>query len=195
LRKSFRAGVLMGSSPRPDEVDEVDGALKVMRAHGIEFWVGYAAITQGSLAELRGDIAGARTAHEEALAAADRIGLEPLQALALIRLALQDLAEGALDQTRSRLAAAAAALERIRYLEGTGYALDAAAGLAVADGRPAAAAAALCAADEIRERLRMPIWPLLQPLRDTLVAASSGHQPPNLGCDPWFVLKQTLGST
>jgi hypothetical protein len=40
----------------------------------------------------------------------------------------------------------------------------------------------------------MPIWPLLQSLRDSMVAASSGHQPPNLGGDPWFVLRQTLGS-
>jgi hypothetical protein len=58
------------------------------------------------------------------------------------------------------LAAAAATLERIHYLEGTGYALDAAA-LAVAEGRPEKASAALRAADAIREQLRMPIWPLL----------------------------------
>jgi hypothetical protein len=88
----------------------------------------------------------------------------------------------------------AAILERIRYLEGTGYALDAAAALAVAEGRPEAASAALRAADEIREELRMPIWPLLQPLRDSLVAASSSHQPLDLGADPWFVLRQTLES-
>jgi hypothetical protein len=59
---------------------------------------------------------------------------------------------------------------------------------------PEAASAALRAADEIRERLRMPIWPPLQPLHDSLVAASSGHQPLDLGDDPWFVLRQTLGS-
>ncbi len=189
----MRAGVLIGSG-RPHEVDdELDGALKVMRAHGIDWGVGYAAFTQGSLAELRGDVAGARTAQQEALAAAGRIGLEPLQALAQIQLALLDLAQGALGQTRRWLAAAAATLERIRYLEGTGYALDAAAGLAIAEGRPEAASAALRAADEIRERLRMPIWPPLQPLHDSLVAARSGHQPPNLGGDPWFVLRQTLG--
>jgi hypothetical protein len=104
------------------------------------------------------------------------------------------MAQGALDQTRRRLAAAAATLERIRYLEGTGYALEAGAGLAIAEGRPESASAALRAADEIRERLRMPIWPPLQPLHDSLVAASSGHQPPNLAGDPWFVLRQTLGS-
>jgi predicted ATPase len=190
----MRAGVLIGSGRSHEVDDELDGALKVMRAHGIDWGVGYAAFTQGSLAELRGDVAGARTAQQEALAAAGRIGLEPLQALAQIQLALLDLAQGALDQTRRRLAAAAATLERIRYVEGTGYALDAAAGLAIAEGRPEAAAAALRAADDIRERLRMPIWPLLQPLRDSLVAASSGHQPPNLGGDPWFVLRQTLGS-
>jgi hypothetical protein len=53
-------------------------------------------------------------------------------------------------------------------------------------------AAALCAAEEIRERLRMPIWPLLRPMHDSMVAASSGHRPPSLGGDPWFVLRQTL---
>jgi hypothetical protein len=31
-------------------------------------------------------------------------------------------------------------------------------------------------------------------LLDSLVAASSGHQPPSLGGDPWFVLRQTLAS-
>jgi len=190
----MRAGVLIGTG-RPDEVDdELDGALKVMRARGIDWGVGYAAFTQGSLAELRGDVAGARIAQHEALAAAGRIGLEPLQALAQIQLALLDLAQGELDQTRRLLAAAAATLERIRYLEGTGYALDAAAGLAIAEGRPEEAAAALRAADEIRQRLRMPIWPLLQPLRDSLVAASSGHRPPKVGDDPWFVLRWTLRS-
>jgi len=191
----MRAGVLIGSG-RADEVDdELDGAMKVMRAHGIDWVVGYAAITQASLAEVRGDVGGARTAEEEALAAARRIGLEPLQALALVQLALMDLAQGALDQTRRQLAEAAATLERIRYLEGTGYALDAAAGLAVAEGRLDAASAALHAADDIRERLRMPIWPRLQPLHDSLVAATSGHLPPDLGGDPWLVLRQTLGGS
>jgi tetratricopeptide (TPR) repeat protein len=188
----MRAGVLIGSG-RPQVDDELDAALKIMRAHGIDWGVGYAAFTQGSLAELRGDAAAARTAQQEALEAADRIGLEPLQTLVQIQLALLDLTQGALDQTRRGLAAAAATLERIRYLEGTGYALDATAGLAVAEGRPEEAVAALRAADEIRERLRMPIWPPLQPLHDSLVASSSGHQPPNLGDDPWFVLRQTLG--
>lgn len=190
----MRAGVLIGSGRAHEIDDELEGALKVMRARGIDWGVGYAAFTEGSLAELRGDVAGARTAEEEALAAAGRIGLEPLRVLAQIRLALLDLAQGQLDQTRRRLAVAATTLERIRYLEGTGYALDAAAGLAIAEGRPEAAAAALGATDEIRERLGMPIWPLLHPLRDSLVAASSGHQPPSLGGDPWFVLRQTLAS-
>jgi predicted ATPase len=190
----MRAGVLIGSGRAHEVDDELEWALKVMRAHGIDWGVGYAAFTQGSLAELRGDVAGARTAEQEALAAAGRIGLEPLQVLAQIQLAFLDLAQGHLDQTRRRLAVAATTLERIRYLEGTGYALDAAAGLAIAEGRPEAAAAALRATDEIRERLGMPIWPLLHPLRDTLVAASSGHQPPSLGGDSWFVLRQTLSN-
>jgi len=55
------------------------------------------------------------------------------------------------------------------------HTLDAAAALAVAERRMEAAAAALRAADEIRERLRMPIWPPLQALHDYLVAARSGH--------------------
>ena len=190
----MRAGVLIGSGRAHEVGDELDEALNVMRAYGIDWGVGYAAYTQGSLAELRGDVAGARTAQQEALAAAARIGLEPLQAQAQIQLGLLDLAQGGLDQTRRRLAAAAGTLERIRYLEGTGYALEAGAGLAIAEGRPEAASAALRAADEIRERLRMPIWPPLQSLHDSLVAASSGHQPPSLGGDPWFVLRQTLGS-
>jgi predicted ATPase len=190
----MRAGVLIGSG-RHDEVgDELDGVLKVMRAHGIDWGVGYAAFTMGSLAELRGDVLGAREAQQEALVASGRIGLEPLQVLAQVQLALLDLGQGALDETRRRLGVTAAILERIRYLEGTGYALDAAAALAVAEGRPEAASAALRAADEIREELRMPIWPLLQPLRDSLVAASSSHQPLDLGADPWFVLRQTLES-
>jgi predicted ATPase len=191
----LRAGVLLGSG-RPDEVvdDELDGALRVMRTHEIDWGVGYGAFTQGSLASLRGDVAGARTANEEALAAAGRIGLEPLQVLAQIQLALLDLAQGGLDQTRRRLNAAAETVERIRYVEGTGYALDAAAGLAVAEGRLEAAAAALRTADDIRDRLRMPIWPLLRPMHDSLVAASSGHRPPNVGGDPWVVLRQTLAS-
>jgi hypothetical protein len=87
--------VLIGSG-RPHEVDdELDWALKVMRAHGIDWGVGYAAFTKGSLAELRGDVAGARTAEEEALAAAGRIGLEPPQVLTQIQLALLDLKQGA----------------------------------------------------------------------------------------------------
>jgi predicted ATPase len=190
----MRAGVLIGSGRAGEVHDELDEALKVMRAHSIDWGVGYAAYARGSLAGLRGDVAGARTAQQEALAAAGRIGLEPLEALAQISLALLDLEQGALDQTRGWLAAAAATLERIRYLEGTGYALDAGAGLAVAEGRAEAAAAALRTADEIRERLRIPIWPPLQPLHDSLVAASSGHQPLDLGDDPWVVLRQTLGS-
>jgi predicted ATPase len=189
----MRAGVLIGSG-RADEVDdELDGALKLMRARGIDWGVGYASYARGSLAELRGDVAGARAAEEEALAAAGRIGLEPLESQAQISLALMDLTQGALDETGRRLAEAAATLERIRFLEGTGYALDVAAALAVAEGRLDAASKALRAGDDIRERLRMPIWPPLQPLHDSLVAATSGHPPEDLGRDPWLVLWQTLG--
>ena len=188
----MHAGVLIGSA-RPDEIDdELDGALKVMRSHGIDWGVGYAAFTRGSLAELRGDLAGARSAQEEALAAADRIGLEPLQALAQIQLALLDLAQGALDPARHRLAAAAAILERTRYLEGAGYALDAAAALAVAEKRTDDAAAAAEAADQIRGRLRMPIWPPLRPLHESVIAAGSGHPPTNRSADPWPVLRRAL---
>lgn len=164
----IRAGVLIGTA-RPHEVDdELDEALRVMRAHGIDWWVGYAAYTQGSLAALRGDVAGARTALQEALAAAGRIGLEPLHVQAQIQLALLDLAQGALDHARRQLAGAAATLERIRYLEWTGYALDAAAGLATAEGR----------LDLPGRRLFRP--PAAKPPRRPVVhsAADAGHGAP-----------------
>ena len=192
LAQIMQTGVLVGSGRLREVDDELDGALKVMRSLGIDWGVGFAAFTLGSLAELRGDLAGARSAHEEALAAAGRIGLEPLQALAQIQLALLDLREGKLDRARRRLVAAAAILERIRYLEGAGYALDAAAALAVAERRMEPASTAAHAADQIRERLRMPIWPPLRPLHDSLVAAGSGDRSPNVGGDPWFVLQETL---
>jgi len=192
LAQIMQTGVLVGSGRLREVDDELDGALKVMRSRGIDWGVGFAAFTLGSLAELRGDLAGARSAHEEALAAAGRIGLEPLQALAQIQLALLDLREGKLDRARRRLVAAAAILERIRYLEGAGYALDAAAALAVAERRMEPASTAAHAADQIRERLRMPIWPPLRPLHDSLVAAGSGDRSPNVGGDPWFVLQETL---
>jgi hypothetical protein len=48
------------------------------------------------------------------------------------------------------------------------------------------------AADQDPRAAAIPIWPPLRPLHDSLVAASSGHQLPNLGGDPWIVLRQTL---
>jgi tetratricopeptide (TPR) repeat protein len=118
----MRTGVLIGSGRFGQVDDKLDGALKVMRSRGIDWGIGYAAFTLGSLAELRGDLADARSALEDALAAAKRIDLEPLQALAQIRLALLDLAQGAPGTTRRRLAAAAVILVRTRYLEGAGHA-------------------------------------------------------------------------
>jgi hypothetical protein len=54
------------------------------------------------------------------------------------------------------------------------------------------AAAAATAADQIRDRLRMPIWPPLQPLHESSIAEGSGHPSANLIGDPWLVLQKAL---
>ena len=56
-------------------------------------------------------------------------------------------------------------------MEGTAYCLETAAAVALLDGRAADGARQVGAADAIRERLEMPVWPMLREGRDLLTEA------------------------
>ena len=86
------------------------------------------------------------------------------------QLAVVELLAGRPEECWRHLGLAAAIYSRTPHLEGISYALEiaAAASLAGRDVDQAANAAAL--AQELHDTLRLPVWPVLRPLHDRLLA-------------------------
>ena len=112
--------------------------------------------------------------HEEALAAAQAIENDYLQAQVLDMLGLDPATTGDLAAARDRYAAAAAELHiRLLDCEGSAYGLCGLAGLALAQGRAAAAARLTGASGYARQVVGATIWPGMQSTTDDLAAAAA----------------------
>ena len=127
--------------------------------------------TRGQLALLAGDHAAARAMHEEALAAAQAIDNDYLQAQVLDMLGLDAATIGDLAAARDRFAAAAGLHIRLLDYEGSAYGLSGFAGLALAQGRASAAARLIGASGYARQVIGAAIWPGMQSMTDELAAA------------------------
>jgi predicted ATPase len=197
-----RATILVGSGRLDEAADDASYAVEVANEAGHGWLLGYASSIRGSLRMLTGDLVGARSDHEQSFAAADRIDLDVLRAQAVGQLVWVDLLEGRLDDAAHGLATQIDFLQQADNHEGLGYALDALAALALARQRPAEAATAFTAAAEIRERIRIPAWPMLGVYHDTYVTIASeelGDRADSViagarGRDPWQVAHEVLAA-
>jgi tetratricopeptide (TPR) repeat protein len=143
-----------------------------------------------------GELDAARAAHEQARDAAARLGWGPYLAMAHHQLAVIELLAGQPEECWRHLGLAAAIYSRTPDPEGISYALEiaAAASLAGHDVDQAADAAAL--AQQLHDTLRLPVWPVLRPLHDRLLAelhaATTGRErrPAAPSSDPAAALRR-----
>jgi predicted ATPase len=139
-------------------------AVEALRRSGDVWSVAFALVPYGDLALVAGDVAGAVTAHEEALDLARGIGDDHLIATLLDQLALDALLSGDAAAARARLREAAGLHRSLGDLEGLANCLDGLAGLALLQSDARTAARLSGAADAVRTTLGVAVWPLLQSL-------------------------------
>ena len=127
--------------------------------------------TRGQLALLAGDNAAAQRMHQEALAAAQTIDNDQLQAQILDMLGLDAATAGDFAAARDRYAAAAELHIGLLDYEGSSYCLSGLAGLALTQGRAPAAARLIGASGYARQVIGTVIWPGMQSTIGDLAAA------------------------
>ncbi|MGY1777216.1 ATP-binding protein [Geodermatophilus sp. SYSU D00804] len=193
----------MSLSPAdPRVVPLLDEALDQLRRSGDGWSVAFSGMLRVGVALAGGDVAAAERvageARELAAAAAD----DQLAALLGDALALAALLAGDLPRARARLDEAVALHRRTRDLEGAATCLEVLAALALAEGRHAAAARLVGAADAARTTLGVARWSPHQALADRLreaLRAALGDDGEARGraagaaLGPWAALDEELG--
>ncbi|MGY1685466.1 ATP-binding protein [Geodermatophilus sp. SYSU D00867] len=193
----------MSLSPAdPRVVPLLDEALDQLRRSGDGWSVAFSGMLRVGVALAGGDVTAAERvageARELAAAAAD----DQLAALLGDALALAALLAGDLPRARTRLDEAVALHRRTRDLEGAATCLEVLAALALAEGRHAAAARLVGAADAARTTLGVARWSPHQALADRLreaLRAALGDDGEARGraagaaLGPWAALDEELG--
>jgi predicted ATPase len=148
----------------------LDAAEQVFRAADELWMLGLVLTARGSLTALMGDDATALELQREAFDQADVSGNDAIALQALIAQAMSHLALDDPDSARARLRHALIYFEDYPYFDSVAYAYEAGAGLALAEDATDVAGQLLGAADMARRTMAAPLWPLLQPQRDAIVA-------------------------
>jgi len=165
---------LGGALVRPavgEACQRLDDAAGAFRELGDRWGLALTLSTRGQLALLAGDHAAVRAMHEEALAAAQAIDNHYLQAQVLDMIGLDAATVGDMAAARDRYAAAADLHIGLLDYEGSAYGLSGFAGLALVQGRAAAAARLIGASGYARQVVGTTIWPGMQSTTDDLAAA------------------------
>ncbi|SNS19910.1 Predicted ATPase [Geodermatophilus saharensis] len=152
----------------PRVVALLDEALDHLRRSGDGWSVAFSAMLRGAVALAGGDLPAAERVATEALGLARAAADDQLAALLTDTLALAALMGGDLARARARLDEAAVLHRRTRDLEGLASCLEVLAGLALAQGRTAAAARLVGAAEAARAGLGVARWTPHQALADRL---------------------------
>jgi tetratricopeptide (TPR) repeat protein len=139
-------------------------AAEAFRATGDSWGLAMTLSTCGQLALAAGDHAAAQAMHEEALAAAQTVDNDYLQAQVLDMLGLDAATVGDLTGARDRYSAAAALHTRLLDYEGSAYCLSGLAGLALGRKRPRVAAWLIGASGYARRIVGVAVWPGMQSL-------------------------------
>ncbi len=151
---------------------EVTRAVEIFRAEQNEFGLATSLGLQGTIMTLLGDPEEGLARIDEGLAAAEVLGLSSMTGANRTLRALACLASGDVDAAHEDLRMAAGTH---MYLEGTAYCLEGLAAVALAEGDPLRAATALGAAEGLRERTGIQMWPVLRmALQQTMAALDAG---------------------
>jgi hypothetical protein len=152
--------------------ETLDEAAEAFR-HTADLWgLAVSLSTRGQLTLLGGDPATAKHIHEEALTAAAAIDNDYLRAQILDMLGLDAATTGDLTGARQHYAAGADLHTRLLDYEGSSYGLSGLANLALARGRPQAAARLLGASQYARDVIGAAVWPGMKSPSDQLAAAT-----------------------
>jgi predicted ATPase/class 3 adenylate cyclase len=155
-----------GDLDRP--LAEVSRAVELFRAEGDAFGLARTLGMLGIISALLGRTDEAMSRFEEGIAVAEQLGLDELIASHHSLRALAHLARDEVGAARLHLDAAVAAPQ---YLEGTAYCLEGYAAVLAAEGDFVLAATALGAAEGLRERTGVAMWPVMNIiLRDRLAS-------------------------
>ncbi|MGY1730988.1 ATP-binding protein [Geodermatophilus sp. SYSU D01045] len=168
LGHSLGARAMTLSPADPRVVPLLDEALAQLRRSGDGWSVAFSGMLRVAVALAGGDAAGAERVAGEARDLAAAAADDQLAALLGDALALAALLAGDLPRARARLDEAVALHRRTRDLEGAATCLEVLAALALAEGRHAAAARLVGAADTARAGLGVARWSPHQALADRL---------------------------
>ena len=176
-REAWARAILAGLLPHfePDHTraqQEASRAVEIFRAERNDFGLATALGIAGTLTILRGDTEEGTRQLDEGLAASERVGLPSLIGANRALRAFASLSTGDVAEARRYLEEAA---RTPLYLEGTAFCLEGLAAVALAEGDPVRAATALGAAEGLRERTGIEMWPVVRtafaPTIDALDAA------------------------
>jgi predicted ATPase/class 3 adenylate cyclase len=138
---------------------EVDRAVELFRPERNAFGLATALGIMGTITTLLGRAEEGRAQLQEGVAVAEGLGLPSLIGANRTLQALARLTTGDLEEARALLRDAAG---MPLFLEGTAYCLEGLAAVALAEGDPIRAATALGAAEGLRERTGIQMWPVVR---------------------------------
>ena len=176
-REAWARTILAGLLPHFEaslvgSLAEVTRAVEIFRAEQNEFGLATSLGLQGTITTLLGDPEEGLARIDEGLAAAEVLGLSSMTGTNRTLRALARLASGDVDAAHEDLRVAAGTY---MYLEGTAYCLEGLAAVALAEGDSLRAATALGAAEGLRERTGIEMWPVLRmALQPTMEALDAG---------------------
>jgi len=181
-REAWACTILSGLLPHFEDdlghsVSEVSRAVEIFRAERNDFGLATSLALLGTLMTLIGRTEEGRAQLEESVEAAEKLRLPSLIGANLTLRALGLLSAGDVGDARRLLESAA---EMPLYLEGTAYCLEGLAAVSLAEGDEIRAATAFGAAESLRERTGIRMWPILRmafgPAIDALDAAGPEAQ-------------------
>ncbi len=132
--------------------------------------VGFGAAILGFLRALEGDLATGRALSEEVVAIGERIRLDGLRIQGWLNLAVIDVMESKPEDARQHLWLAKEVVKYFEDREGAALALEVATTLALNRSEFVTAARTQASAEALRNSIGMPIWPLMDLLKQANVA-------------------------
>jgi non-specific serine/threonine protein kinase len=153
---------------------ELTRAIEIFRDENADFGLGTALGISGTVLSLMGRVQEGAARIDEAVEAAERVGLPALIGANRTIRALASLSAGDVADARRRLEEAASTP---LYLEGTALCLEALAAIARAEGDTIQAATAYGAAESLREQSGIQMWPTIRLAYEEAIAALAAAGP------------------
>ena len=166
---------LSAATPYETQRDEVHALLRqsvaICRRIGWMWGLAFSQMQLGTVLVRDGEFAEAVKMHRESLEIVRDLGDDSMTVLLLDHLGADYLHMRDQESAREVLMESASLCRRADSPEGLAYCLEASAGVAYRDGNLELAARLLGAGLGIRDLITVPVWPLLEPVRDQLSAS------------------------